>query len=355
VGRVAEPLAGVLLAKREKRGKEDGSRRGERFGRASHPRPAGRLVWVHAASVGETFAVLPLIAELTLRDLSVLLTTGTVTAAAVAEQRLAPGSRHQFMPIDTPGSMERFLGHWRPDLALFAESELWPTTLAALGRRAMPLALVNARMSERSARHWRYVAPFARAVLGRVDLCLAQTTTDSERLRALGASNVVVCGNLKFDAPPPPADTALVARMRAEIGEGFVLVAASTHAGEEAAILQAHREITRRGRPLLTILAPRHPQRGDELAAEIEAAGFSLRRRSRGEPIGAATDIYLATRLARWASGTGWPMRPSLAAQSSCGAGRTRSSRPSSACLSCTGPASLISATSMRLSRRRRL
>jgi 3-deoxy-D-manno-octulosonic-acid transferase len=294
IGRVAEPLVGLILAKREKRGKEDRARRAERFGHASHPRPPGPLIWVHAASVGETVAVLPLIAETAGRGISLLLTTGTVTAAAVAEQRLPPSATHQFMPIDTPGALRRFLDHWRPELALFAESELWPTTLAALGRRAMPLALVNARMSERSCRNWGYAAPFARAVLGRVDVCLAQTPTDAARLSRLGARNVVVCGNLKFDAPPPPADAAAVADMRRNIGDRFVLVAASTHPGEEAAILQAHAEIARTGKPYLTILAPRHPERGDQLAADIEAAGLRLARRSRAEPIGARTDIYLA-------------------------------------------------------------
>ena len=293
-GRAAEPLLGVLLARRERRGKEDGARRAERLGRASHPRPAGRLAWVHGASVGETVAVLPLIAELRRRDLAVLLTTGTVTAAQVAEQRLPPGATHQYMPVDTPGSLDRFLDHWHPDLAIFAESELWPTTLAALGRRAMPLAVVNARMSERSARNWRCVPPLARAVLGRVDLWLAQTADDAARLAALGACDVVVCGNLKYDAPPPPADAAAVEELRRAAGDRFVFLAASTHPGEEAAILNAHRQMIGTGARVLTVLAPRHPDRGDQLAADIVSAGLVLRRRSCGEAIEPTTDIYLA-------------------------------------------------------------
>jgi 3-deoxy-D-manno-octulosonic-acid transferase len=293
-GRVAEPLAGALLSSREKRGKEDAARRGERFGRASQARPAGPLVWIHAASVGETVAALPLIEALRQRGPALLLTTGTVTAAGLAEQRLPAGAIHQFVPIDTPGTVGRFLDHWRPDLVLFAESELWPTTLAAVGRRGVPLAVVNARMSDRSFRAWRLMAPFTPAVLGQVSLWLAQSPADAARLTSLGAAKVSVCGNLKFDVPPPPADDLVLANLRRAIGSRAVFVAASTHPGEEAAVIRAHAEIAGEGTRLLTILAPRHPERGDTLAAEIAAAGLSCNRRSLGQSIGPDTDIYLA-------------------------------------------------------------
>lgn len=293
-GRLAAPLAGAVLRRREKRGKEDGTRRGERFGRAGRPRPAGPLVWVHAASVGETLTTMPLVERLTERGLGVLLTTGTVTAAQIAARRLPAAAIHQFVPIDTPGSIERFLDHWRPGLVLFAESELWPTMLKAIGRRGIALALINARMSERSFRAWRAWPPLARAITSRIDLCLAQSQGDADRLRALGAGRVAVSGNLKFDAPPPPADANAVAALRHAIGGRAVLVAASTHPGEEAPVIAAHAELTRSGARLLTILAPRHPERGESVAAEIRAAGLSLSRRSRGDPIGDGTDVYLA-------------------------------------------------------------
>jgi 3-deoxy-D-manno-octulosonic-acid transferase len=293
-GRLAEPLAGFLLDRRERRGKEDAARRGERFGHATRARPQGPLVWIHAASVGETMAVLPLAAGLAERRFSILLTTGTVTAAQVAEGRLPAGAIHQFAPIDTPAAVGRFLDHWHPDLVLFAESELWPTTLRMIGERGARIAVVNARMSERSFRAWRALPPLARSVLGRVGLWLARSATDADRLRALGASQVVVCGNLKFDVPPPPADDSVVASLRTQIGGRPVFMAASTHPGEEAAVIAAHKEVADGGTRLLTILAPRHPERGEALAAEVAAAGLTASRRSRADPITADTDILLA-------------------------------------------------------------
>lgn len=293
-GRLALPAAGAFLARRARRGKEDIARRGERFGVARLERPAGPLIWMHAASVGETAALAPLIRRLHARGPAVLLTTGTTTAADIAGRRLHDCATHQFAPFDTPATVRRFLDHWRPDLALFAESELWPTTLKVVGRRALPLVVVSARMSERSFRSWSRFPSLARAVLGRADLFLAQTLADAERLRQLGARQVSICGNLKFDAPPPPADETAVAGMRGEIGERPVLLAASTHAGEEAAVIAAHARLARSGTRILTIIAPRHPPRGEAIAGDIRAAGLRLARRSQGERPRDDTDIYLA-------------------------------------------------------------
>ena len=293
-GRLAAPFAGALLTQRGKRGKEDVARRGERFGRATLVRPAGPLVWVHAASVGETVALLPLAARLVERGPALLLTTGTVTAAQVAAARMPKGAVHQFVPIDTPNAVESFLDHWRPSLVIFAESELWPTMLRQISRRALPLIVANARISDRSFRSWSAVPPIARAIMGRIDLCLAQSPADAERLRALGARRVIVCGNLKFDVPPPPADSEALAATRSKIDGRSVLLAASTHPGEETAVIAAHAELAMRGAQLLTIVAPRHPERGEALAAEIGTAGLSCSRRSQGEPIGRNTGIYLA-------------------------------------------------------------
>jgi 3-deoxy-D-manno-octulosonic-acid transferase len=223
-----------------------------------------------------------------------LLTTGTVAAADVSRVRLPPGAIHQFVPIDVPAAVERFLDHWRPDLAVFAESELWPTTLRALRRRSLPLVVVNARMSERSFRSWHTFAPFARAVLGQADLFLAQTPADAERLHTLGAERVRVCGNLKFDVPPPVAAPDVVAKIRQAIGGRPVLVAASTHAGEEGSIIAAHREITQNGTPVLTILAPRHRERGEAIAALLDAEGLPVGRRSRADVIDNGTSVFLA-------------------------------------------------------------
>lgn len=249
---------------------------------------------MHAASVGETNAALPLAERLAARGPTVLFTTGTITAAGVAGRRLAEGAIHQFVPIDTPASVERFLDHWRPDLVIFAESELWPTMLAAVHRRSLPLVVVNARMSGRSFRAWKAFTPLAHAVLGRAGLYLAQSQCDADRLRALGADRVLVTGNLKFDAPPPPADETAVTEFRRQIAGRPTFVAASTHAGEEAGLIDAHREVIRDGTRLLTILAPRHPERGDAIAAQIAGAGFSVARRSSRDPIAEHVDFYVA-------------------------------------------------------------
>lgn len=293
-GRLGSPLASAFLRWREKAGKEDAARRGERLGFTERARPAGPLIWVHAASVGETMAALPLIDRLSSSGPALLLTTGTITAAEIARKRLPKSSIHQFVPLDIPGAVERFLDHWRPNLAIFAESELWPTMLDALRRRALPLAVVNARMSERSFRSWRRFAPLARAVLGRADLFLAQSPADAERLRALGARHVEVSGNMKFDVPPPPADASVVEGMRRAIAGRPTLIAASTHPGEEEAVVAAHKRIAAEGLRLLTVIAPRHPERSAGIAALVTGAGLTLARRSQGEAVHATTEIYLA-------------------------------------------------------------
>jgi 3-deoxy-D-manno-octulosonic-acid transferase len=293
-GHFAEPLVGSFLNWRRKRGKEDATRGSERFGRTNRARPDGPLIWLHASSVGETVSALPLIERLVAAGTTVLLTTSTVTAAQIADSRLAAGAIHQFVPVDTPQAVDRFLEHWRPGLVLFAESELWPTTLRAIARHSVPLVLVNARMSERSFRAWQAFVPIARAVLGRTAHCLAQSAQDGARLEALGARRVRVCGNLKFDAPPPPAEPSELLRLRRELSGRPVFLAASTHPGEEGPVLAAHRELLGQNPGLLTILAPRHPQRGEALESEVLKAGLSISRRSRREPLSATTDVYLA-------------------------------------------------------------
>lgn len=293
-GTLVQLFAEPLLMRRERRGKEDAARRGERLGRSGLARPDGPLAWVHAASVGETLAVLPLIAWLRSRGVAVLLTTGTVSAAGVAARRLPAGAFHQYIPIDTPAAIAPFLDHWRPGLVLFAESEIWPATIAAISKRRITLVLVNARMSERSWRGWSRFAALARLVLGSVELALAQSPADAARLRALGARRVEVSGNLKFDAPPPPADPAELAALRQAIGERPVFLAASTHAGEEAAVIEAHIAVADSQPGLLTIIAPRHPERGDAVAAQIDAAGLAASRRSHGDRLDASADILLA-------------------------------------------------------------
>lgn len=292
--RLLGPFTRLLLLERARRGKEERTRIGERRGEATRPRPPGRLVWLHGASVGETLSLLPIVERLTQRDFSVLMTSGTVTSARLLEWRLPPGAVYQFMPLDVPGYVRRFLDHWRPDLALFAESELWPNVIIEADRRGIPLVQVNARMSERSFRRWQKMPAMIGALLGRFELSLAQSRADADRLARLGAPRVGVAGNLKFDVPPPPADPLRVSGLAGMIGDRPVWVCASTHPGEEDLIVEVHHEVQRRFPNLLTIIAPRHPARGDEIARLVADARLQVGQRSRGlEPDG-ATDVYVA-------------------------------------------------------------
>ncbi len=237
----ATPLANLWLKRRLRRGKEIEERLTERHGQPTLARPDGPLVWLHGASVGELVAVIPLIERLRSQDVHVLVTSGTVTSAKVVQERLPEDVLHQFIPLDAPRFVGRFLNHWRPDFGLFVEQDLWPNLIVAAARRRIPLVLINARMSEQSFKGWRSLRRTAKALLGHFDLCLAQSALDAERFSELGMKAVEVTGNLKLDVPAPPADEAQLAGMQRAIAERQVLVAASTHPGEEDAIIEAHR------------------------------------------------------------------------------------------------------------------
>ncbi len=297
VGRAVTPILPLALSRRAARGKEDPGRISERYGTASIERPAGRLVWVHAASVGETNAVLPLIRRLVEAGLAVVFTSVTVTSAGIAATRLPAGAHHQFAPIDVPSAIGRFIEHWRPEMALFVESELWPTTLSTLQNRGIPLVLVNARLSERSFRGWQRFGSVAHALVGRLALCLAQSPQDAERYRALGARDVRITGNLKFDVPAPEVDPAALAAFERTTDNRPIWVAASTHPGEESIAAGVHRTLASRIPGLLTVIVPRHPERGAAIRSEIVAGGLSVAQRSLGELLLPVTDVYLADTL----------------------------------------------------------
>lgn len=290
----AGPLANLVLRYRAGKGKEDRKRMSERRGRASLARPPGPLVWVHAASVGEFLAVVPLVEAIVLRGFPLLVTTGTVTSAQLAATRLPPEAVHQYVPLDVPRYVQRFLAHWRPNLAIFAESELWPNLIAELHNSGTPIAVVNARMSERSFRRWSKAKRTIGSLLNRIDLCLAQSELDAGRLSALGAPRVLTTGNLKFDVPAPPADQRIVDGFKAAIGARPIFVAASTHAGEETVIARAHARAQAVHPNLLTIIVPRHPHRGDEAVTAAESAGLNVAQRSKGQQIHPDTRVYVA-------------------------------------------------------------
>ncbi len=282
---VAEPALRLLLRARLRRGRELPDRLGERRGLDAGPRPPGPLLWLHAASVGETASVLPVVAALP-PAVTVLLTTGTVTAAALVGLRRAEMGLdrlvHRFVPLDVPRWVARFLDGWRPDAAAFVESELWPAAITACRRRGVPLALLNARMSVRSARGWGRAPGLARMLLGSFALLEAQSAADAARLRALGAPAVATPGNLKFAAADLPFDPAELDRLRALLGGRPVWLAASTHEGEEHLVLEAHRRLAAIRPGLVTVIAPRHPGRGEALARAL-SDGAPLPRRSLGQ------------------------------------------------------------------------
>lgn len=296
--RGATALAGLfapaLLAWRRRQGREDARRLGERTGRASLARPEGTLVWMHGASVGESISLLPLVERILALDYSVLVTTGTVSSANILAKRLPPGARHQYLPLDAPAFGRRFLDHWKPDIALFAESELWPNFIHETRQRGIPLMLVNARLSDRSYQRWKRLPTMIAPLLTRIDLVLAQSRDDADKLRRLGAPSVRVAGNLKYDSPPPPVDAAELADLMARVGARPTWLAASTHAPEEEAAIEAHLALRREFPDLLTIIAPRHASRGEEIAALASARGVEPTLRSRGDAVGPDSGLYIA-------------------------------------------------------------
>ena len=294
------PLLPFYLRRRIAKGKEIAERLPERQGHGA-ARPPGRLVWCHAASNGETLSLLPLLEALAKQDpaLSFLVTTGTVTSARLLEQRLspelAPRTQHRFLPLDVPRWVARFLAGWRPDLAVIVESELWPNMLAAAEAERVPMALINARMSARSAKAWGWAPGFARGLLGRFGLILAQTEADAARFSALAGREVPCWGNLKYAAPPLPSDAAELARLNAAWAGRPVWLAASTHPGEDEIILSAHRLLAPAHPGLLTVIVPRHPPRGPDIAGL--AGDLPVARRGAGQEAGAGVAVYVADTL----------------------------------------------------------
>lgn len=286
--RLAGPGLRIWLGRRLARGAERPGRLAERRGVDPTPRPAGRVAWLHAASVGETVSVLPLLAALGRADpdLNFLVTTASATAAELFRERL-PGlglgmrARHRFVPLDVPSWVRRFLAHWRPDVAVFVESELWPNLIATAQARGIPLALVNARLSARSARRWRWARGLARRTLGSFTLIAARSEADAERLSRLGAPRVQALGDLKDAAPPLPVDEFERERLAKLLGERPRWLAASTHPGEDTIAARVHRRLVARYPDLLTIIAPRHPDEGPAIAAGLGEIPY--RRRARGE------------------------------------------------------------------------
>lgn len=292
-GAAIYPLIGGYIVWRISKGKEERARRHERYGYAAHPRPSGPVIWMHAASVGETMAVLGLIEHFLASGINVVLTTGTVTSARVADERLGERVIHQYVPLDLKPAISRFLNHWQPDLAIIAESEIWPMTILELGARRIPQILVNGRMSDRSFERWLKRPALAEALFENFAHVVAQSQLDAERFRRLGARPVTVSGNLKVDTHRPPVDKQVLAAMRQAVGDRKTWAAVSTHEGEEEIAASVHRMLRTRHPDLLTIVVPRHPERAEAIRSALEARALKVALRSQMDPISASTDILL--------------------------------------------------------------
>ena len=290
------PLIRLYLGLRKARGKEDPARFNERLGHPGKTRPEGPLVWAHAASVGESLSLLPLVERL-VKDrpsLIVLVTTGTLTSSRLMAERLPDGAVHQFVPVDRVSYVRRFLDHWHPDLALWVESEFWPNLIIETAGRNIPMILINGRISPRSFLGWQRFGGLIKKLLSCFALCLAQADADAERLLRLGAVSAKYVGNLKFSAPPLPADADELSNLQDAVGDRPRWLAASTHPGEEIIVAGVHQRLAGTRPELLTVIVPRHPDRGTEIAAMLRGQKLAVSRRSDGDAIGPQTDIYLA-------------------------------------------------------------
>ena len=298
---MASPILDRMQRKKLQKAGVAKARLNERAGFASIERPLGKLLWIHAVSVGETLSILDVLKELRAQAprMTVLLTTTTTTSAELAAKRLPEGCIHQFAPLDTPAATKRFLEHWQPDLVTFVESEIWPHQIVSVYEAEIPLALINARLSAKSLVSWAKRSDLARALFGRFTLMLCQTDPVRDGLRVFVQEpwKVVTSGDLKKSSDPLPVDDLEKARLSRAIGDRPFWLASSTHPSEEDLMSEAHRQFVAQHDNGLMILLPRHPERGTELADMLRDKGWTLAQRSKGEPISEDTQIYLADTL----------------------------------------------------------
>ncbi|WP_170466116.1 3-deoxy-D-manno-octulosonic acid transferase [Ruegeria arenilitoris] len=309
---VAAPLAWHTVRKKLQAADVPEARQQERLGHASQPRPDGQLIWFHAASVGETLSVISLIKRLgeRLPEAQFLITSGTPTSAALIEKRMPPRGRHQYPPLDTAAAVRQFLDHWHPDAAIFVESEIWPRLIVEASRRGTPLALLNARLSDRSVAGWKKRPETARFILDHFKLFLTQNDKTAKNLIDMGAraDRVQPGTNLKAMSDPLPVDQTTLESIRSQTADRPLWIASSTHAGEEETVLAAHAELMKRWPNLLLLLIPRHPERRGEVADLLNTAGQTAAFRSKGDQIAAQTQVYVADTLGE--TGTWYALCP---------------------------------------------
>ena len=292
---ICTPFIIFYLHRRKKIGKEDDKRINERFGLSTISRPPGRLIWLHAASVGEAISALELINKLLTEhlDTRLMMTTGTVSSAKLIRDRLPKGAFHQFIPIDMPNYVRRFMEHWQPNMVLWTESEFWPNIIIETRKRNIPMVLINGRISAKSFARWKWAPGLIKNLLQSFTLCLGQSDTDVHRLNKLGASDSKNLGNLKFAAPPLPADGEVLKTLKSNIGKRPIFLAASTHSGEEEILAIVHNSLKSKYPNILSIIIPRHPDRGPEILRAIQPITANCLLRSNGDIINDLTDIYV--------------------------------------------------------------
>jgi 3-deoxy-D-manno-octulosonic-acid transferase len=285
------------IKKRKQNGKEDIERFNERIGRPKLKRPEGKLFWFHGASVGESISMLPLIHRIleTYKDSHVMVTTGTITSAEIMRKRLPERAFHQYITLDNPVFTTRFIKHWQPDVVLWFESDFWPAMLSSIKRKNIPLVLVNGRISNKSFKRWQQFDFVSKEILSCFTFCLGQSEEDAYRLRVLGAKDTTCLGNIKYAALPLPVDEDKKKEIVEQIdGRPFWLVS-STHNDEEFKIARFLKRLQEIKPGLLTMIAPRHPHRGEEIKEKlVKDFGLNVSLRSKNEKITKETDVYVA-------------------------------------------------------------
>ena len=282
-------------------GKEDPERLEERLGISLAERPTGNLIWFHAASVGESLSLVGLIKRISSSqpDYNFLITTGTITSAQLILSRLPSNAVHQYIPVDTPKAVEKFLDRWRPSLAIWTESEFWPNLISFTAARDIPMILINARISEKSYRRWRFFKKSLKSLIEKFNYSLIQDEKTVKYFSKIGISsnNFELTGTLKEGSAALPHSEIEQVEISKQILNRPVWLAASTHEGEEKLIAAAHRHASKASQGLLLIIVPRHPERGLEIASILTKENFKIRLRSKKDKISADTQIYIADTL----------------------------------------------------------
>ncbi|MDA9122466.1 3-deoxy-D-manno-octulosonic acid transferase [Paracoccaceae bacterium] len=282
-------------------GKEDPERLEERLGISLAERPTGNLIWFHAASVGESLSLVELIKRISSSqpDYNFLITTGTITSAKLILSRLPSNAVHQYIPVDTPRAVEKFLDRWRPSLAIWTESEFWPNLISFTSARDIPMILINARISEKSYRRWRFFKKSLKNLIEKFNYSLIQDEKTVKYFSKIGISsnNFELTGTLKEGSAALPHSEIEQVEISKQILNRPVWLAASTHEGEEKLIAAAHRHASKASQGLLLIIVPRHPERGLEIASILAKENFKICLRSKKDKISSDTQIYIADTL----------------------------------------------------------